>query len=63
MSSLSTESSDVSLTLMKVRLGNCPETLGTVPHDDGITFCPPEFSEGYNGVHYEKKKSCKIESY
>lgn len=56
MSSLSTEFSDISLTLMKVRLGNCPETLGTVPHDDGVTFCPLGFSEGNSGVHYEKKK-------
>lgn len=59
MSSLSTEFSDISLTLMKVRLGNCPETLGTVPHDDGVTFCPPGFSEGNSGVHYEKKNHVK----
>lgn len=59
MSSLSTEFSDISLTLMKVRLGNCPETLGTVPHDDGVTFCPPGFSEGNSGVYYEKKNHVK----
>lgn len=51
MSHLSTEFSDVSFIIMTVRLGNYPETLGTVPHHDGVTFCPSGFSEVYNVIH------------
>lgn len=36
--------------MMKVHPGNCPETFGTIPHDDEVTFRPSGFSEINNGV-------------